>query len=126
MRRHPLAVRTSLLAALVVVAGCGGRHVPSPFDPQGASTLQITIDNQNFDQVRVYAVTVRGPRSLGQVGGRASGTFTIEWRQLDEIRFRLEFLAAEEYETDRINASPGDRIEVYISENPNNTTIRRR
>lgn len=126
MRSSRPAVRTLAFAALVALAGCAGRHAPSPFDPQGATTLRIDIDNQNFDQVRVYALTVRGPRALGQVGGRSSGTFTMEWRQLDEIRFRLEFLAAEQYETDRINASPGDRIEVYISENPNNTTIRRR
>lgn len=126
MRRSVPGLRLSVLAIVAGLAACGGRHAPSPFDPQGATTLRINVDNQNFDQVRIYAITVRGPQSLGQVGGRSSGSFTMEWRQLDEIRFRLEFLAAEQYETPRINVSPGDRVEVYISENPNNTTVRRR
>ncbi|MEQ8330728.1 MAG: hypothetical protein RH859_09725 [Longimicrobiales bacterium] len=122
-------LRTLALAAALALSGCSvGGNSPSPFDQGGeaAGQIQITIDNQNFNDVRIFAVTTRGPQSLGQAGGRSTRVFRLEWRQLDEIRFRLEFLAGSEYTTQRINVSPGDAIDVYIPQNPQNTVVRRR
>lgn len=115
--------------ALLVLSACGvGGNAPNPFDQRGnqSGRIRIVVDNQNFNDVRVYAVTTGGRRTLGQVGGRSNATFQMDWRQLDEIRFRLEFLAGDNYETPRLNVSPGDAVDVYIPQNPNNTVVRRR
>ncbi|MFQ5536711.1 MAG: hypothetical protein ACE5GJ_04595 [Gemmatimonadota bacterium] len=122
-RALTLLLATGLLAG---ASGCAGTF-PNPFaGKSGSNTLSIYVDNQNFNDVRVYALTTRGPQVLGQVGGRSNRNFRMEWKQLDEIRFRLEFLAGRSYETNRVNAAPGDRLDIYIGDNPNNALVRRR
>ena len=127
---HPVLRRLRALAlvALAASTGCFGRaSAPSPFDSRGGpEQIRITIDNQNFNDVRVYTIATTGRRTLGGVTGRSESTFQIDWTRLDELRFRLEFLAGGTYETVRINVSPGDAVFVYIPENPNNTIVRKR
>ncbi len=125
-RRRRRAVGLVVVALIVAVGACSKRTAPSPFDGESIGELRVVVDNQNFNDLRIYAVTTRGPQSLGQVGGRSQSDFRLEWRQLDEIRFRLEFLAGGQHNTMRINVSPGDIIEISIPQNPNNTIVRRR
>ena len=70
------------------------------------------------------ALTNRGPQPLGRIGGSSQRTFTLDWR--DEIRIRIEVLPGDEYETNPVNAAPGDRLELTIERNPRNTFLTRR
>ncbi len=126
---RPLARLALSLVLLSAVAACSGsRSVPSPFDDRGGASqqLRVFVDNQNFNDLRLYALTTRGPQPLGQVGGRSTASFRLDWPQLDGIRFRMEFLASRSYETIQISAGPGDRIEILIGRDPSNTIVRRR
>jgi len=83
----------------------------------------VTVDNQNFNDLRIYALGSEGQQTMGNITGRSSQTFTIRWRQTSDLRFRLEFLAGRSYTTNRVTASPGDRVDVFVRENPGNTYV---
>ncbi len=123
--------RSTQVATLLFVAwasGCGGSFINPFAHRSGAAVkqLQLWVDNQNFNDLRIYAMTTRGPQALGQVGGRSTGKFTMEWRQLDELRFRFEFLAGRSYTSNTVNASPGDRLDLIIPTDPERAYLRRR
>ena len=117
-----------LLWALAVVLVACSSDPPNPFTrtSPAASELRITVENQSFNDVRVYAETSRGPQPLGVVGGNSNRDFRMDWRQLDEIRFRLEELAGRTYYTNYLTVSPGDRLDMVIPDNLANSFIRRR
>ncbi len=116
----------ALIAALTVAA-CGGR-ISNPFSDsgRGSTELRIEVENQTFNDMRLYAQTLRGPQFLGQVGGKNSRTFTIPWPRLDEIRLRMDFLAGESVESNRVDAAPGDRLELIVPPNARGAYLRRR
>lgn len=130
-RASPLAGLRPWVGAAVLLIGaaaCSGRSASDPFSrtQAGPQELRVFVDNQNFNDLRIYALTTRGPQAMGQVGGRSTRNFRLPWRQLDELRFRLEFLAGRTYETNSVNASPGDRLDIFVSESPQNSILRRR
>ncbi len=124
MNRGAVAV---LILLVTVLAACGGRSI-NPFSRgRGAATsIQIYVDNQNFSDMTLLAVTIRGRHPLGRIGGSTQRTFTLDWRRLDEIRIRMEALAGDEYQTNPVNAAPGDRLELTIQRDPRNAFLRRR
>jgi hypothetical protein len=130
MRPQPLtALRlgSALLLVLALQACGGGRDTPSPFNRnQAATSIELRVDNQNFNDVRLYLQTVRGRQMVGTVGGNARRTFEVDWRALDDLTVRMEFLAGDDYETNRIDVSPGDRLELTILEIPYNSILRKR
>jgi hypothetical protein len=107
-----LTFRGAVLIVLAVLSGCGSRSSEDPFNGQRSapSQIRINVDNQNFNDVRLFSLTTRGRMLLGQVGGNAQRTFQVDWRGLDEIRVRMEFLAGADYETNRVDVSPGEQI----------------
>ena len=117
------------LALALLVQGCGGggRDVASPFDRrQDATQIQLNVDNQSFNDVRLYVESVRGRQTVGTVSGNSRKTFRIDWGGLDELSVRMEFLASENYVSNIVNAAPGDRVELFIPDNPRNAILRRR
>ena len=124
MNRGAVAVPMLLVTAL---SACGGRSSSSFARGRGGPTsIQIYVDNQNFSDMTLPALTIRGPQPLGRIGGSSHRTFTRDWRGLDEIRIRIEVLPGDEYETNPVNAAPGDRLELTIERNPRNTFLTRR
>lgn len=113
---------------LAGVAACGGsRFLPNPFaGGRGATEFQLVVDNQNFNDVRLYVESIRGRQTVGSVSGNSRRTFKVEWPALDELRLRLEFLASRTVETNRVQVAPGDRLELFIPQNANNAVLRRR
>lgn len=120
--------RLSLLAALALLSGCGAGRAASPFDGRTSTATRLTlaVENQNYNDVRVYVVSIQGRRSLGVVTGNSSETFRFEWRTVDAIRIRMEFLAGQNMETNQVTAGPGDQLELIITASPRNTILRRR
>jgi hypothetical protein len=125
MNRGAVAV---LMVLVTTLTACGGQASPSPFSRGrgGQTSIQIHVDNQNFSDMTLLAVTIRGRHPLGRVGGSTQRTFSLDWRRLDEIRIRMEVLAGDEYQTNPVNAAPGDRLELTIQRDPRNAFLRRR
>ncbi|NCG32941.1 MAG: hypothetical protein GWP44_08660 [Proteobacteria bacterium] len=123
-----MTFRGAVLIVLAVLSGCGSRSSEDPFNGQRSapSQIRINVDNQNFNHVRLFSLTTRGRMLLGQVGGNAQRTFQVDWRGLDEIRVRMEFLAGADYETNRVDVSPGEQIYLMIPSEPRNAYLRRR
>ena len=120
---------TVVLALVVTVSACGGgRAGANPFSRgRGAPTaIQIFVDNQNFSDMTLLAVTTRGRQPLGRIGGVSQRSFTLNWQGLDGLRIRIEVLAGQDYETNIVNASPGDRLELTGPRDPRNSYLRRR
>jgi hypothetical protein len=122
-----LTFRGAVLIVLAVLSGCGFRSSGDPFNGERSapSQMRINVDNQNFNDVRLFSFTTRGRILLGKVGGNAQRTFQVDWRGLDEIRVRMEFLAGDDYETNTVNVSPGDQIYLVIPSEPRNAYLRR-
>lgn len=124
----PTGRRTAFVAAaLVLVAtwGCGVAGARNPFaEATPAETrISIWVENRGFNDIRLYAATPRGNQSLGSVGGNTQRRIDLEWRQLDQLSFRIEVLAGRTYNTMGVSVQPGDRIQVVIPEDPNQTYI---
>ena len=127
----PLRRWSLTLAALGSLAACSGsgRSTPSPFDmPRGGTTtsLELLVDNQNFNNVRLEAESIRGREPIGRVSGNGRATFRLQWSGMQELRIRMDFLASGEYVSNSLTVRPGDRIELMIAPDPRNTILRRR
>lgn len=121
-------VRLLACAALaVLVAGASGCAPPArnPFVAPSAAESQVTVvvENRGFNDIRVYAITARGARSLGSVGGNTQRRVALEWRQIDQISFRIEVLAGRTYNTRGVAVSPGDRVDLVVPNDPNSSYI---
>jgi hypothetical protein len=126
--RRRRRVGSSLVAGAIVLAlsGCV-KNFPNPFDRSSTSQdVELLVDNQNFNDVRIYKMGPEGRESIGYVTGRSSGEFTVSWRQTADIYFRVEVLAGRTYDTNAVQASPGDHLQLYIRENSSNTYLIRR
>lgn len=107
---------------------CAPRQVDNPFRPDAAqqSEIGISIENQGFNDARIYAVSVAGLQLLGQVPGKGTRSFTLRWTRLDDLRLRMDFLAGETYQSNSVDAAPGDRVELVIPIDPRGAFLRRR
>jgi len=85
MNRGAVAVPMLLVTAL---SACGGRSSSSFARGRGGPTsIQIYVDNQNFSDMTLPALTNRGPQPLGRIGGSSQRTFTLDWRDWTRFGF---------------------------------------
>jgi len=120
------ALQAFLAASLVLAgSGCGAAQPKNPFEQANPAEtrIMIAVENRGFNDVRLYAVTARGTQSLGSVGGNTHRRIDLTWRQLDQISFRIEVLAGRTYSTMSVSASPGDRVDLIIPDDPNNAYV---
>lgn len=119
--------RMRLLVALVAIgsaAACSG-FTPDPAAPSGEpftqvgppSSITLLVDNRNFSEVRLFVLRRGATRSLGVLGGKAQGEFTIDWDMSDPIRIRIDVLAGPTCTTEELLADPGDTLELQIDQN---------
>jgi len=117
--------RAVLLAAALGAAACGatGRN---PFAAPGTQESQILVqvENQGFNDLRLYAISHRGNQSLGSVQGNTIRRIPLEWRQPDQLSFRMEVLAGRSYTTQAVAANPGDRVYLTIPSDPGGAYLR--
>ena len=57
--------------------------------------------------------------------GNGQETFTINWPQVNDLRIRIDLLAADEFVTNRVTVSPGETVFLTI-ENPVYRSLLRR
>lgn len=102
----------SLLCACSLVHhyfGGGGDEEPAP-----KPVLTLRVENQNFYDATVYALSDGGERQrLGRVTGLSHGTFTFRWLH-DELRVIIQLLAGGSAVTQPVLVNPGDSLNLVI------------
>ena len=114
------------LAAALGATACAGGTGRNPFAAAGTEETQIVVqvENQGFNDLRLYAISHRGNQSLGSVQGNTIRRIPIEWRQPDQLSFRMEVLAGRSYTTHVVSANPGDRVYLTIPSDPGSAYVR--
>ena len=116
------AVRTLLGCVLALfLAGCfrGYGQPDNPFnESQGAGgEISIRVDNQNFQDVTLYALRGGEPMRLGDIIGKSTGRFTVDWNFSLPLEFRAEMVGGGSCNIRSLNVDPGDRVWVRIPVN---------
>lgn len=107
------------LVALVGASACGalGNSVPNPFDggaQAGEDRLRIQVQNMNFNDVTVYAVSAGQRIRLGNVTGKTDESFQIDWNFANPIAFQVDVIGGRGCNTSAIAVDPGARVWVQI------------
>jgi len=125
--------RSVALLALVgglFVSACAPRVQDTPFTGfrgGDADALTLRVDNQNFVDMRILSLGSRGRQPVGIVDGKSRGTFQITWRAAGEIQFRLEEVGGgDDFITNVLSVSPGERIDMVIPDLARDAYIRLR
>ena len=119
MTSAALAIRSGrvwCLSVYLFLAGCASTAEQDPFGgrPVGETTIQVTIENQTFYDVTVWALSEGGSRErVGAVSALMTRTFTLNLRW-DVVRFEGDFLTGPDFVGDRISVFPGDHIDITL------------
>jgi len=112
-------IRATLVGALVIAtAACSLFRVntesPSPFDESGPSTIQITVDNQDFRDATLWANWNGTKQRIGAVTGKTTETFTTPWRDY-QVRLEVDFIGGGTLPSrEPILVSAGEHIDFII------------
>jgi hypothetical protein len=115
---------TASIALLLFTGACAAAGSPKAIDIE-AETIQVRVDNRNFNDARIIAVTDGGERRLGIVPGKTERNLTLPWQRWGMIRLRVQLLAGGTFTTVGLETGPGEFLELTIGANLNGTTIRR-
>lgn len=112
-----------LLAAFVltgfVLAGCAslgpsrdaaGWEVGSR---SGEGDITLRVENENFNDARLYARWNGERRRLGTVNGLSSGEFTIPAR-IGSLRLEVDFIGGRGFVSGAMSVGPGDNLYFRI------------
>lgn len=102
---------------LLVAAGQGcqpfAREAPSGWDDAPGDSFVLEVENQNFNEARLYARWNGMRERIGSVVGNRSQNFTLRWRTGD-LRVEVDFLAAGGFISDPVVVNPGDTVVFRI------------
>lgn len=110
---------TLALVALVGVSGCGlGTNVRNPFDGSleqaQEDRLRIQVQNMNFNDITVYAVSSGQRVRLGSVTGKTDQSFRLDWNYAEPITFEVDVLGGQGCRTIPLSVDPGARVWLQI------------
>ncbi|HET9948628.1 MAG TPA: hypothetical protein VFQ22_06885 [Longimicrobiales bacterium] len=105
------ALALALGAAACASGGSGGEG--DPFSG-GTREIRIRVNNQNFYDASLTAISDTGRRRLGDVGGNQSATFTLPWSFVSGLRIEIDLLAGPTCVSDPIVVDPGDTVVLDI------------
>ena len=113
-RRAAAGPRLMLLAMMLAVGSCASTGRPVE-EGRASSEVEVTVENQNFQDAVVYAIWGAGPRDrLGMVTGNTTETFTTEVQGGGEMRIEVELIAGNDVVTESMGVFQGDDIRVVI------------
>ena len=113
------AFRLALVALLAFAASACATSgsTSNPFSERGgAESVRIQVLNLNFSDARLTALRDGRRMSLGVVGGKQEGQFTIPWEYPQELRIEINLLAGPTCQTEALPVDPGDILELQITE----------
>ena len=113
---------------LLMLGACSQQpQVRDPFAGGGqaaATSIRINVDNNNFNEATVRAVS-RTERRLGTVPGNGQASFNLAWPAVNDLRIQIDILAGDRYTTNRVTVSPGETVYLTIA-NPIYRSLLRR
>ena len=108
-----------LVLAALTLAGCASSGGPEngsdPFGAEGARSVRLIVQNLNFSDARLYAITRGGRRSLGIVGGKSTEEFTLDWATPGSLQIEINLLAGPRCYTREMEVDPGDVLDLQIA-----------
>jgi hypothetical protein len=112
-------IRRSPFLVLSLLAGCAtaGKAVDAdPFKeaPKGRQEIRIAVENLNFNDARLFALSLGKRQRLGIVAGKRSAVFTIPWPGPEPLRIEIDLLAGPKCTTRMIETDPGDTLDLII------------
>ena len=112
-RRNRSAGGIVVLSA-ALLAGCAGRPDTGFMERRVSSDIQLTVQNNDFNDARVYAIwSGSGRTRVGLVTGKTSETFKIQWKS-NVVRIEADFIAGGSFAADPIDVNEGDHLELVI------------
>ncbi len=114
-----MTARSSLtvVAAMIAVAGfggCAGRTgADSEAEPQLHAEVTIEVENQNFNDARIYLLLYGKRTRLGQVPGHSTRTFSFALPP-DDVRIEVSFIGGGGFVTEAMPVTPGDELVLQI------------
>lgn len=110
------AARLLAVGALALVnaaCGAGQAGVEGP-EPGLAREVSIEVENQNFNDARIYLLEFGRRTRLGNVPGNTTRVF--RFRSVpQQVRFRIDFIGGGELTTTGIEVSPGDELVLTVT-----------
>jgi hypothetical protein len=102
-----------LTAFALGASGCGllrGEREPAwGIGGERSDRFTIEVENQNFNQARIYARWNGDRRRIGSVGGNQTETFTLRWSSR-QLRLEVDFVAGGGFVSDPITVNQGDNL----------------
>jgi len=112
--RVPRAVL--FIATVLVVSSAGCKAVaPGLFGERRARPqIRIDVTNLNFQDATLHALRGGERHRLGTVTGKASATYTIEWRVPQTFQIEIDLLAGGRCTTRAVTVDPAEQIQLQI------------
>ena len=112
MKAHIVVLTVSVALWVTACASPGA----TPFGESGValSTVQVEVDNQNFNDATIYVLTGSGEQRLGIVRGKSVKTFVARLMGPYEVRLRVRLLAGGSFTTEAMHASPGETLLLIV------------
>lgn len=119
----------NVVAAVLLAAGLGGCAGSQPADseaePRSEPDVTIEIENQNFNDARIYLVLFGQRTRLGQVPGNSTRTFSFALPP-DDVRIAVDFIGgAGGFVTEPMPVVRGDQLVLQIQSNSHRLNRRR-
>jgi hypothetical protein len=107
--------RMLFIALALAAAGCATSGRPVADEGGVTQDVEVTVENQNFQDAVVYAIWGAGPRDrLGMVTGNTTETFTAEVQAGGDMRIEVDLIAGNNVVTESRGVFRGDDIRVVI------------
>lgn len=107
-----------LLLGVVVSTACGAGSVRNPFDGSLAQAredrLRVQIQNLNFSDITVYAVSTGQRVRVGNITGKSDGSFRLTWNYANPIHFEISVVGGRDCATQPLPVEPGARVWVQV------------
>lgn len=125
-RRAVLATVAALLVIVATTSACSTRGRDTSGSRPERGTTVVEVDNGNFADVTVYALSTGQYYRLGEVSGHGRATLRLP-RQLDTVR-DLRLVADPigsrvSYFSDAVLFEPGDRLVLSVGPTMNLSTV---
>lgn len=108
------------LGAAVAVSACGSLagSPRNPFDgslqQEQEDRLRIQVQNMNFNDVTIYAVSLGQRVRLGNVTGKTDQSFRLEWNYANPISFEIDVVGGSGCNTTPLPVEPGAMVWVQV------------
>ncbi len=102
---------SALAVGVVACASSGSRF--DELEPGRGGELALEVENQNFYDATLYAVSGSRRHRLGTVGGNGKRNFTFPWVG-PEVRIEIRLISVGSYLTEPITVDRGDVLQLTI------------